>query len=259
MNQPSQPRILITNDDGIHAPGINILAEALKQVGEVWVIAPDRERSAISHSFTMHHPIRVHHLRDRVYVIDGTPADCVMFGARGYLEEKPHLVVSGINRGPNLGIDTVYSGTVAGAHEGHLCGIPSFAISLNITKVEQSPHYETAAQFAVQLARRITQNHLPDGTFLNVNVPNLPWEEVQGVSATRLGERVYRDTIIRRTDPHGREYFWIGGEAPTWVESEGTDFHAIEEKKISVTPLGADFTQYHAIPELDRWQMHLET
>ncbi|MBI1390491.1 MAG: 5'/3'-nucleotidase SurE [bacterium] len=250
-------RILVTNDDGIHSPGIQALADALEELGEVWIIAPDRERSAVSHSFTMNHPIRAHHLRERVYMIDGTPADCVMFGARGYLEHKPDFVVSGINRGPNLGIDTVYSGTVAAAHEGHLCGLPSAAFSLNLTKPGEVMHFADAARAAKAVVKMMMEKTTPAGTFLNVNIPNVPYEEMRGAVATRLGQRIYRDTIIRRVDPQGKEYFWIGGEAPTWVKAEGDDFHALEQNKISITPLGQDFTQHHAIPELDRWDLNL--
>ncbi|MEW6238724.1 MAG: 5'/3'-nucleotidase SurE, partial [Candidatus Omnitrophota bacterium] len=250
-----RPIILVTNDDGIHSPGLSALAESLKTVGEVWVIAPDRERSAVSHSFTMNHPIRAHRLEERVYVLDGTPADCVMFGLRGFLEKPPQLVASGINRGPNLGIDTVYSGTVAAAHEGHLCGAPSFAISMNIPAQPGEYRYETGARFAAILANAILARHMPDGSFFNVNVPALPWQELKGVSITRLGQRIYRDRIIKRLDPQGRDYYWIGGEEPTWVQAEGTDFHALETNKISVTPLGHDFTQFHAIPELDLWNL----
>lgn len=256
MNTPKR-RILITNDDGIHSDGIQIVAKAMESVGEVWIIAPDRERSAVSHSFTMNHPIRVTQLAERTFIIDGTPADCVMFGTRGFLEHTPELVVSGINRGPNLGIDTVYSGTVAAAHEGHLCGVPSFAISMDVARNGEPFIFETGAKFAQILAQDILSRHMPDGSFLNVNVPNLPWDQLQGVAITRLGQRIYRDRIIRREDPQGRDYFWIGGEAPTWVKAEGTDFHALEEDKISVTPLGQDFTQFHAIPEFDRWNLSL--
>ncbi|MBZ0258497.1 5'/3'-nucleotidase SurE [bacterium] len=251
-------RILVTNDDGIHSPGLTVLANALEALGEVWIIAPDRERSAVSHSFTMNHPIRAHELRDRVYMIDGTPADCVMFGTRGFLDFKPDLVASGINRGPNLGIDTVYSGTVAGAHEGHLNNVPSFAISLNLVVPGEKQHFETAGELACVIAKDMLSKHMPDGTFLNVNVPNLPFDKLKGIAATRLGERVYRDVIIQRKDPQGKEYYWIGGETPTWVEAEGTDFHAIEDGKVSVTPLGHDFTQFHAIAEIDKWNMDLK-
>jgi len=254
----SRPRILVTNDDGIHSPGLSALADAMREIGEVIIIAPDRERSAVSHSFTMNHPIRVQSLGESVWVIDGTPADCVMFGTRGFLESPPNLVASGINRGPNLGIDTVYSGTVAAAHEGHLHTVPSFAISMDVPHESEGYHFETGARFARILAENILSRKMPDGSFLNVNVPNCPWDQIRGVAITRLGQRIYRDQIIRRVDPQGKDYYWIGGESPTWVKSEGTDFHALEEDKISVTPLGADFTQFHAIPELDRWNLGLD-
>ena len=254
-----RPRILVTNDDGIHSPGLTALADALREIGEVVIIAPDRERSAVSHSFTMNHPIRVQTLGEDVYVIDGTPADCVMFGTRGFLEEPPVLVASGINRGPNLGIDTVYSGTVAAAHEGHLHNVPSFAISMDVPHSDGGYHFESGARFAGIMARAMLEKRMPDGSFLNVNVPNLSWEQIKGASITRLGQRIYRDEIIHRVDPQGKDYYWIGGEAPTWVKSEGTDFHALEEDKVSITPLGADFTQFHAIPELDRWNLSLES
>jgi 5'-nucleotidase len=258
MTSAPRPRILVTNDDGIHSPGLAALADAMRQVGEVVIIAPDRERSAVSHSFTMNHPIRVQELEPNVFVIDGTPSDCVMFGMRGFLERPPDLVASGINRGPNLGIDTVYSGTVAAAHEGHLHAAPSFAISMDVPREGEGFRFESGARFARILAAAIAAQKMPNGSFLNVNVPNLPWEQIQGVAVTRLGQRIYRDKIIRRVDPQGKDYFWIGGEPPTWVKSEGTDFHALEENKISVTPLGADFTQFHAIPELDRWNLSMD-
>ncbi|HOJ62095.1 MAG TPA: 5'/3'-nucleotidase SurE [bacterium] len=254
-----RPRILVTNDDGIHSPGLTALADAMREVGDVCIIAPDRERSAVSHSFTINHPIRAQSLGHEVYIIDGTPADCVMFGTRGFLDYPLDLVASGINRGPNLGIDTVYSGTVAAAHEGHLCNVPSFAISMDVPRDGYTYHFETGARFAKILARAILSRTMPDGAFLNVNVPNIPWEQLQGVAITRLGQRIYRDKIVRRVDPQGKEYYWIGGEAPTWVKSEGTDFHALEQDKISVTPLGQDFTQFHAIPELDRWNLSLNS
>lgn len=254
-----KPKILVTNDDGILSPGIKILIEHLNEIGEVWTIAPDRNRSAVSHSFTMHHPIRVQQLDERTFTMDGTPADCVMFGTRGFLDHKPDLVVSGINKGPNLGIDTVYSGTVAGAHEGHLAGYKAFAISMDYPREQEREFYfESGAKFACILAKQLLSNHMPDGSFLNVNLPNLPYKKIKGVSITRLGQRVYHDRIIKRQDPHGGDYYWIGGDPPSWVQAEGTDFHALEEDKISITPLGQDFTQFHAIPELDKWNIGLE-
>lgn len=251
----SIPRILITNDDGIHSPGLTLLAKALEAVGEVWVIAPDRERSAISHAITINHPIRMHRLRERVYICDGTPADCVLLGVRGFLEDPPHLVISGINRGPNLGIDTNYSGTVAGAHEGRLCGVPSFAISLNVTKTEEKLHFETAARFSSQLAADILERGLPDDIFLNVNVPNIPFDELNGVAIAKLGQRIYRDVVVRRTDPQGRDYYWIGGDPPTWAEDEDDDFHAILQNRVSITPLGRDFMKEEAFESMQTWTL----
>lgn len=251
----SKPVILVTNDDGIHSHGLHALATELETLGEVWIVAPDRERSAVSHSITMYQPLRVTRVREQVYTLDGTPADCVIFGVKGFLDERPELVVSGINRGPNLGDDVVYSGTVAGAHEGHLCGIPSLAVSLNVSRTEPTPRFDSAAQCASVIAGQILERELPEGTFLNVNVPNQPFDDLEGFVVTRLGQRVYHDMVDKRIDPHGNEYFWIGGSPPSWVPGEGTDFHALEEGKVSITPLGQDFTQFHAIPELDRWQM----
>lgn len=251
-------RILVTNDDGILSPGIKILVEHLSEIGDVWTIAPDRNRSAISHSFTMNHPIRCQQLDERTFTLDGTPADCVMFGTRGFLAHKPDIVISGINKGPNLGMDTVYSGTVAGAHEGHLAGYPSFAISMDYPRETGSVfHFESGARFACILAQELLSKHMPDGSFLNVNMPNLPYDQLKGTAITRLGQRVYNDQIIKRQDPHGNDYYWIGGDPPSWVKAEGTDFHALEEDKISITPLGQDFTQFHAIPELDKWDIQL--
>lgn len=254
-----RPTILVTNDDGIHSPGLHALAEAVAPLGDVWILAPDRERSAISHSFTMNHPLRARTIAPQTIILDGTPADCVMFSLRGFLDKPPQLVLAGINRGPNLGEDTIYSGTVAAAHEAYLCGACGVGISLEHPTTRGADDYDfaSAARFAATLAGIILDRGLPQGTFLNVNIPHLPWEELQGVAITRLGQRVYHDVIVQRTDPQGNDYFWIGGNPPTWVQAEGTDFHALEEKKISVTPLGQDLTQHHAIPELDRWSLTL--
>ena len=247
-------RILVTNDDGIHARGIHVLAEAMAELGEVHIICPDRERSAVSHSFTMHSPLRVRRIDERIMVLDGTPTDCVMFAILGYFEEKPDLVISGINNGPNLGDDVIYSGTVAAAHEGKIMGIPSFAISLNCRFGDDSPlgskHVETAGRVARVLAERILAAGLPPSTFLNVNVPNVPPEELRGVRITKLGQRVYNDRIIWRKDPMGKDYFWIGGEEPTWIEEPGTDFEALLSGCVSVTPLGQSLTHFTTLAEL---------
>ena len=255
-----KPCILVTNDDGIHSPGIHALADALRPIADVYIIAPDREQSAVSHSFTMTRPLRVTRIDDFTTTIDGTPADCVMFGTKGFLDRLPDLLMAGINRGANLGHDTIYSGTVAAAHEGHLSGLPSVAISLVHPDSEgrsQEFDFSAAARFAAMLASEIFKRGMPSGAFLNVNVPHIPWEQIRGAAITRLGERRYHDRLIKRIDPMGRDYYWIGGDPPTWVNAEGTDFHALEENKISITPLGQDMTQFHAIPELDRWGLSL--
>ncbi|MFH1738065.1 MAG: 5'/3'-nucleotidase SurE [bacterium] len=255
-----RPCILVTNDDGIHSPGLHALAEQLRAIADVYIIAPDREQSAVSHSFTMTRPLRATRVDERTTIIDGTPADCVMFGTKGFLERVPDLLVAGVNRGPNLGHDTIYSGTVAAAHEGHLSGLASVAISVNYPNQDyrgQDFDFAAAARFGRLLAGEILERGMPSGVFLNVNVPHIPWEEMQGVAITRLGERQYHDRLIKRVDPFGRDYYWIGGDPPTWVKAEGTDFHALEENKISITPLGQDMTQFHAIPELDRWELSL--
>jgi len=243
-NFMTKPRILVTNDDGIHARELKLLAAALDEVGEVWVFAPDRQQSAVSHGVSLHRPLRVHQVRDRWFMVDGTPADCVMLAVRDLMGERPALVVSGINPGANLGDDVTYSGTVAGAYEGMLLGIPSFAIS----DVGYAPkHAETAATFAAKLALCLLECGMPADTVLNVNVPDVTYEEVAGVSITRMGRRHYHDEIIRREDPRGGVYYWIGGAEPSHVVEEGTDFEAIENTRISITPLGRNLTNDAAI------------
>ena len=238
------PLILITNDDGINAPGLQALAEALSGVGEVVIYAPDRERSAVGHGVSLHRPLRVTETRNGWYMVDGTPTDCVMLAVRDLIGRRPDLVVSGINPGPNLGDDVTYSGTVAGAFEGMLLGVQSFSIS-NVNP--RSDQFDSAARFAVRLAEYLLAHPLPGDTMLNVNVPDLDYERLQGVSITRMGRRNYQDDIVRREDPRGGVYYWIGGAAATHVKEEGTDFEAIEAHKISVTPLHRDLTNHAAL------------
>lgn len=251
--------ILLTNDDGIHARGLLTLAERLRAVDRLVIIAPDRERSAVAHSFTMNHPIRAHRLDEDVIMIDGTPTDCVMLGVLGYLTEKPNVVVAGINSGANMGDDVTYSGTVAAALEGALLQLPSIAVSLeNRMHRAHSPaektdlHYETAAEFTAELVQRVMKSGLPPGVLLNANVPNLPPDQIAGVRVTRLGKRIYNDRIERRVDPQGREYFWLAGEIPGYHSEEGTDFAAVEDNCISITPLKFEMTSLDAIPDLEK-------
>lgn len=241
------PLILVTNDDGIHAPGIAALAAAMAEVGEVRVFAPDRQRSAVGHGVSLHDPLRVTKYKDAWHMVDGTPADCVMLAVRALLGQKPDLVVSGVNNGANLGDDVTYSGTVAGAYEGMLLGVPSIAVS----DISYRPlHMDTAACFAAKLARYVLANGLPEDTALNVNVPDVAYENLKGVAITRMGRRTYQDEIVKREDPRGGVYYWIGGAEPAHVREKGTDFEAIEEGKVSITPLHRDLTNLNALHKL---------
>ena len=248
----ANPLILVTNDDGIQAPGISLLAGALESVGEVWFYAPDRQRSAVGHSVSLHRPLRVTEAGERRFMVDGTPTDCVMLAVRDLLPRRPELVVSGINDGANLGDDVTYSGTVAGAFEGMLLGVPAFAVS----DVSYAPqHMETAAAVAAKLARLVMANGMPAGTMLNVNVPDLPEDEIQGVAITRMGRRTYQDEIVKRHDPRGKVYYWIGGSEPSHEPGPGTDFEAVAANKVSVTPLQRDFTNHAALEQLSSWEI----
>jgi len=239
----TKPLILVTNDDGIRSTGIRLLAEALGELGEVVVFAPDRQRSAVGHGVSLHKPLRVTEIMPGWHMVDGTPTDCVMLAVRQLLGRRPDIVVSGINDGANLGDDVTYSGTVAGAFEGMLLGVPSIAVS----DVSYSPKImETSAKVAVQVAAYVLEHGLPEDTMLNVNVPDVPFDELQGLAITRMGRRDYEDEIVCRADPRGRVYYWIGGAEPTHVNESGTDFEAIEHTKVSVTPLHRDLT-YHAM------------
>jgi 5'-nucleotidase len=254
--------ILVTNDDGIHSEGVHALGRAMSAICETWIIAPDRERSAVGHSFTMNHPIRAKLIQPRVVITDGTPTDCVMFGVLGYLEKKPCLVASGINFGPNLGDDVTYSGTVSAALEGTMLGVPSLAVSLNYPKRGNASgpaecHFETAGRVARIIAGQLLEMKLPRNTFFNVNVPNIPFEELQGFAMTRLGRRIYKDRVIRRIDPHGKDYYWIGGEEPSWHDDEGTDFHAMLENKVSITPINFNLTDFDTIESMQSWSQDL--
>lgn len=237
------PLILVTNDDGVRAPGLRLLAEALQTVGRVEVYAPESQQSAVGHSVSLHKPLRVNALEPGWHMVDGTPTDCVMLAVRSLLGERPALVVSGVNPGANLGDDVTYSGTVAGAFEGMLLGIPSIAVS----DVSYRPEYmATAALVGAQVARYVLEHGLPEDTTLNVNVPDRPFEELEGIAITRMGRRDYHDEIVRREDPRGGVYYWIGGDEPSHVMESGTDFEAIAQGKVSITPLHRDVT-HHAV------------
>ena len=244
------PLILITNDDGYHSEGLEALVSAMSELGEVWVCAPDRERSAVSHAISLNTPLRVHQVRERFFRIDGTPADCVLLGARDITPRKPDLVMSGINTGPNLGDDVTYSGTVAGAYEGMLQGFPSIAIS---NASYAATKYEDVARVGAILGKRVLETGIPENTMLNVNVPEMPLDNLDGFAITRQGRRNYGDEIHRREDPRGRPYFWIGGFRPEHIIDPGTDFEAIEQGKVSITPLYRDMTNHDALETLSDW------
>jgi 5'-nucleotidase len=239
--------ILVTNDDGVYSPGIQMLAKRLRELDEVVIVAPDRERSAAGHSMTLHRPLLIEEVKESVYSVNGTPTDCVNIAVKGLLKEAPRLVVSGINKGPNLGDDVTYSGTVAGAIEGTLLGIASFAVSL---AARENFRFAEAAEVAFRTAVQIIEQRMPASTLLNVNVPNLPLSEIQGTRITRLGKRIYHQMTVERVDPRGKKYYWIGGGEPDWEREEGTDLDAVDRKMISVTPLHLDFTDYSSFDRM---------
>lgn len=256
--------ILVTNDDGVHAPGLIALFRAMKELGDAVIIAPDRERSAVGHALTMHRPLKVELLRENVYSINGTPTDCVAVGLSKILPRKPDLIISGINRGANLGDDVTYSGTVSAAFEGTIMGIPSIAVSLDIhdeasditnpDAPSKPPHYETAQHFAAQAARFVLANYLPYATLLNVNVPNIHKSEIKGVKVTAQSKRVYDESVHETRSPRGELYYWIGGGKPSWTESEDADIKAVMNGFVSITPIHINLTNFSAMQWLkERW------
>jgi 5'-nucleotidase len=245
-------RILVTNDDGVHSKGIIALAKALNEIGEVFVVAPDRERSAVAHSLTLHRPLRVEKLKKNFYAVDGTPADSVHLGVNAILPQRPQLVVSGINKGGNLGDDITYSGTVSAAFEGTLLGIPSFAISLVSTSRFK---FHTAARFSVRVARHILRKGLPKDTLLNINVPNLEEGEIKSYQITQQGRWVHDGSgVVEKKDPRGKKYYWIGGAPLVFDRRGNTDFEAVTNSHISITPLHLDLTNYSALQQLRKWR-----
>jgi 5'-nucleotidase len=237
-----RPRILVTNDDGIFSEGIERLAAALSAVGDVYTVAPDQERSAAGHALTLDTPLRAKEVGEQRWSVNGTPTDCVNWGVLHLLREgRPGLVFSGINLGLNLGDDVTYSGTVSAAFEGALLGIPSVAVS---QEIERGFTFDAASEFAARLARRLLEQTLPPKTLVNVNVPA---GSVRGVRVGRLGTRRYGETVIEKTDPRGRPYYWIGSTIPVGELEEGTDISAVAEKFISMTPVHLDLTAYHSM------------
>ncbi len=243
-------KILVSNDDGYLATGINVLTAALEKIADVVVVAPDRNRSAASNSLTLNNPLRVSEVSAQRYKVDGTPSDCVHLALTGFLDFEPDLVVSGINHGANLGDDTIYSGTVAAAMEGRFLGLPSIAVSL---VGQDLKYFETAATVASDLVQRIEHAPLASDVVLNLNVPNIAVTELQGVRATRLGFRHKSEKIVADRDPYGRPIYWVGPAGEGQDAGEGTDFHAIECGYASLTPLKIDLTRHSALGDLSDW------
>lgn len=247
-------RILLSNDDGCTAPGLLCLRDQLRTRHDVTVVAPDRNRSGASNSLTLLNPLRLHHHPDGVICVDGTPTDCVHLALTGLLEQQPDMVVSGINAGANLGDDTLYSGTVAAAMEGRFLGCSAIAVSCCAVAPE---HYDTAARVTLRLVERLQIERLPGDTILNVNVPDLPYEDLQGFEVTRLGNRHHADTTTKSTDPRGRTIYWIGVAGAEQDCGPGTDFHAIAQRRVSITPILVDLTRYAAMEKLTQWVQQL--
>jgi 5'-nucleotidase len=238
--------ILLSNDDGIQSEGLTALEESLKDVADIYTVAPDRAQSSMSHALTLHRPLRVHELAPRRLSVDGTPVDCVKLALTGLLPVRPDLVVSGINKGPNLGDDIIYSGTVSAAIEGALLGIPAIAVSLVTFK---DFDFRAAADFSATLVKRIADNGIAPKTLLNVNVPPLAKEKLKGWRLTRMGKRHYSENIVERVDPRGGKYYWIGGDDLGFADEEGTDCKTVHEGYVSVTPLQVDLTDYKLLQE----------
>ena len=248
--------ILISNDDGLDAPGIEMLEREISRVARVTVVAPDRDHSGASNSLTLSQPIRILHHADHRYRVAGTPTDCVHLALTGLLDPEPDMVVSGINAGANLGDDVIYSGTVAAAMEGRYCGLPAVAVSLAYE--ERPHHFETAGLAAVQIVQRLVSDPLPADTILNVNVPDIPWDQVAGFEVTRLGHRHRAEPFVKQHDPRGRPVYWIGAAGPALDAGPGTDFHAISRGCVSVTPIHVDLTRYTALETVGSWVSGLD-
>jgi 5'-nucleotidase len=248
-------KILISNDDGVHAPGLAFLADALSKIADITVVAPDRNRSGVSNSLTLDQPLRVITASNGFYSVTGTPTDCVHIAITGLLKELPDMVVSGINEGSNLSDDVLYSGTVAAATEGRFLGLPSVAISLAGPRCE---HYDTAAKVAKIIVERLRETPLTSDTILNVNVPDVPFSELRGIQVTRLGTRHMAEPTIKSVDPRGRRIYWIGMPGLEQDAGPGTDFYAVNTGYVSITPLHLDLTHYKVLDELSGWVQPLQ-
>ena len=243
-------RILLSNDDGYFAPGLTSLVEALSSIADTVVVAPERDRSGSSNSLTLDRPLSLHKSHNGFYYVNGTPTDCVHLAVTGMLDKLPDMVISGINDGANMGDDTVYSGTVAAATEGFLLGIPSLALSLANVSDE---NFSTAARVATDIVQRFKQNKFHEPILLNINVPDIPYEHLQGIEVTRLGRRHKAEAVVKSQSPRGETVYWVGAAGAVQDASEDTDFHAIQLNRVSVTPLQIDLTQYGQIDTVKQW------
>jgi 5'-nucleotidase len=244
-------RILVTNDDGIQSPGITALAHALAAIGEVWVVAPDRERTAVAHAVTLHKPLRVHEIAPRTYTVNGTPVDCVNLALLKVMPKPPAIVVSGINKGVNLGDDVMYSGTVSAAMEGTILGVPSLAVS---QEGQGAFRFDIGATYAARVAGLVLAKGLPDETLLNVNIPDRAQSKIRGVRITSLSRRRFHNPIIEKLDPHGRPYYWIAGQRVSWSRSKGADHEALQEGFVSITPIRLDITNHAVVDHFKAWE-----
>jgi 5'/3'-nucleotidase len=243
-------RILLSNDDGYFAPGLNILAEHLSKIAEIIVVAPERDRSGASNSLTLDRPLTVRTASNGFQFVNGTPTDCVHLAVTGLLSELPDMVISGINDGANMGDDTIYSGTVAAAMEGYLLGIPSFAVSMS---QHNAQYFDTAARVVMDLVQRYAKTGFPPPLLLNINVPDIPYEELHGMALTRLGKRHKAEPVIKTNTPRGGTVYWVGAAGNAQDAGAGTDFFAVAQEQVSLTPLQVDLTQYKQMDQLKEW------
>ena len=247
-------RILVTNDDGIASPGLHAVAAELSALGEVWIVAPDRERTAVGHAVTLHKPLRITKMAPRVFMVNGTPVDCVNLALVKVLPRRPALIVSGINRGVNLGDDVMYSGTVSGALEGTILGIPSVAVS---QEGGETFRFEVGAKYAARVAAEVLQHGLPTETILNVNIPDVPLRSIKGVKVTCLSRRRFNNPIVEKVDPRGRKYYWIAGTRQSWSREKDADHEALEQHMVSVTPIHLDTTHHAMLEHFRAWEQSL--
>lgn len=244
-------RILVTNDDGIASPGLHALASALRALGDVWVVAPDRERTAVGHAVTLHKPLRITNIERRLFMVNGTPADCVNLALAKVLPGLPALIVSGINRGVNLGDDVMYSGTVSAALEGTILGIASMAVS---QEGQDTFRFEVGARYAARIADQVLRHGLPAETILNINIPDVPGRSIKGVKVTCLSRRRFDNPIVEKVDPRGRKYYWIAGTRLSWSRRKDADHEALEQHLVSVTPIHLDTTHHEALEHFKMWE-----